>query len=176
MIIADWPTAFIYKLYNTKTNMSIIFALFVALSKIKVTSILMRRFNAKTWKESSLFLTPKQGRGHLKICGGVNKELGFSKPGLRCARKDCTRERSVKSENAMDIGQNIGVESWKIIGKGTPRKSKTLSLSAAHWAIIFFCPMRSSPWGFPQASCQSTPTWCSARTGKPTSAGPASDA
>ena len=31
-------------------------------------------FYAKAGRNSSLSLTPKQGRGHLKICGGENKE------------------------------------------------------------------------------------------------------
>lgn len=36
----------------------------------------------------AFLLTRKQGRGHLKICGGVNKEKGYAKPVLKDACKN----------------------------------------------------------------------------------------
>ena len=45
-------------------------------------------FYARAGSNPGLLLTPKQGRGRLRICGGVNKEKGFAKAVLKRACKN----------------------------------------------------------------------------------------
>ena len=127
-------------------------------------------------EEIPAFCLPGNREGPPQNLRWSKQRIGLRQTGFAVCLQEYTCEQNLKSENAMDIAANIGIESWKIIREVTPRNSRTLTLSAAHWAIIFFCPMRFSLWDFLPVSCPSTHTWFSVRTGKHINAGPASDA